>query len=408
MNISITKDKRNKKSPWACRWFEPTDPETGKRRRQCRSFPTKQEARIFVAELRLKRPAERMSSGVTLDHHCRDWLRTIRPNIRPATFECYSRTVERLLSHFRGDCRLAEITPQAAEEFISGLVRVTKQRPGEPLSMPARQQHQQNCITIFGKAVAWGKLQSSPFAGLKRVRIVPRRWHRMSPAEFLALVDATQDMPTKCLYALCYTAGLRRSEALALRWDSIDFERGYVMIASREGTNDLPPFYVKDHESRSIPLPAFMLNLLTTWQAQAPEGVPFVLLSKERCELIRARWRRLRRQGKPWLNCYWANNTMRTFRAHVKRAGIVPVGALNIHTLRKNAGQNWADRLPMNAVKEFLGHADIKTTHEFYTQVDKHHEKIARNCVDTLLTSPKKSIKQDVKKTYAASRKGKR
>jgi len=402
--LSIVRDSRNKDSPFAVRWYEPTDPESGRRRRRCRSFPTKQEARTFAAELRLERPAARISGGVTLGQHCRDWLKTIKPNIRPATFECYERTTKRLIEHFGDGCKLAEITPQSAEGFIAHLVKVTKERAGEPLSIPTRQQHRQNCIAIFGKAVVWGKLQDNPFAGLKRARIVPRRWHRLSPAEFLALVDAAPDMPTKCLYALLYTAGLRRSEALALRWDGIDFERGNVTIASRKGTDDWPPFDVKDHEARSIPLPAFTMNLLTTWQAQAPEGVPFVLLLKERCENIRARWRRLRKQGKPWQNRYWQNNTLRSFKRDVKRAGIVPVGVLTIHTLRKNAGQNWADCLPMNVVKEFMGHADIATTQEFYSQVDKHHERLAADGIQGMLDgAEKKAGKQDVLRTYEPS-----
>jgi integrase len=281
------------------------------------------------------------------------------------------------------------------------VVKVTKKRAGEPLSTPTRQQHRRNCIAIFGKAVVWGKLQDNPFAGLKRAKIVAKRWHRLSPAEFLALVEAAPNLQTKCLYALCYTAGLRRSEALALRWDCIDFEKGRVVIANRDATEQWPGFELKDHEARSTPLPDFTLKLLTTWQAQAPEGVPFVLLSKQRCENIKARWRRLRKQGKPWLNRYWQNNTLRSFKVHVKRAGIKPTGALTIHTLRKNAGQNWADCLPMNVVKEFMGHADIATTQEFYSQVDEHHKRIAASGIQQLLTdAEKKAGKQDVFGTY--------
>lgn len=408
MNIAITKDDRNKKRPWTVRSYEPIDIDTGRRKRNCRGFATKQEARTFAAELRLDRPAVRVSGGVALGRHCRAWLDAIKTNIRPATFECYARTVDRLIEHFGDDCKLDEISPQAAEEFISHLARLTKHRLGGPLSIPARMQHQQNCIAIFGKAVAWGKLDANPFSSLKRARIVPKRWHRLTPAEFLALLDTTPDLQTKCFYALCFTAGLRRSEALALQWDGIDFERGQVIIASRPGTDDWPPFFVKDHEKRSIPLPAFTLNLLTAWQAQAPENVPFVLLSKERCKHIRTKWRQLRKQGKPWLNCYWQNNTLRNFKVQVKRAGIIPVGVLTIHSLRKSAAQNWADRLPMNVTKEFLGHQSISTTQEFYTQVDKHHEKIAKNYVEKLLTLPKKSISKDVSRTCTASRKAKR
>jgi integrase len=57
-----------------------------------------------------------------------------------------------------------------------------------------------------------------------------------------------------------------------------------------------------------------------------------------------------------------------------KRAGIKPVGELTVPTIRKCAGQNWADYMPINVVKEWMGHSDISTTQEFYNQVDKGHE----------------------------------
>jgi integrase len=401
--LSITKDNRNKDSPWACRWYEPTDPDSGKRRRRCRSFLTKQEAKTFAAELRLERPAARVSGGITLGQHCRDWLK-LKSNKRPTTLLCYTGTVERLLAHFGDKCKLADIMPDDAQEFITGLVKVSKEGVGEPVSIPTRMQHLQNANTLFNDAARRHKLRENPFADVEREKFDARRFYRLTPAEFKDLVDAASDLQTKCLYALLYTAGLRRSEAISLRWCDIDFEKGRVLIASRKGTEDLPPFDIKGHAARAIPLPTFTLNLLTTWQAQAPEGVPFVLLSKERCERIKVKWQQLRNQGKPWLNRYWTNNTLRNFKAHVKRAGIIPDSVLTIHTLRKNAAQNWADCVPMNVVKEWMGHADISTTMEFYSQVSAYHERLGVTAIQNMLNvAEQKAGEKDVCDTYEPS-----
>ena len=53
--------------------------------------------------------------------------------------------------------------------------------------------------------------------------------------------------------------------------------------------------------------------------------------------------------------------------------------------LRKCAGQNWADHMPINVVKEWMGHSDISTTQEFYNQVDKDHEAKAAKLIQNLL-----------------------
>ena len=79
------------------------------------------------------------------------------------------------------------------------------------------------------------------------------------------------------------------------------------------------------------------------------------------------------------------NNVLRNFKAQCKRVGIKPVGELTVHTLRKCAGQNWADYMPINVVKEWMGHSDISTTQEFYNQVDKDHEAKAALLIQNLL-----------------------
>jgi len=68
------------------------------------------------------------------------------------------------------------------------------------------------------------------------------------------------------------------------------------------------------------------------------------------------------------------NNTVRDIRIHAQRARIVLEGALTVHDSRKSCGQNWADRLSMNIVKELMGRADIRTTAEFYCTVCEDYE----------------------------------
>ena len=215
------------------------------------------------------------------------------------------------------------------------------------------------------------------------------RWYRVTPKEYHALLEVVT-LRERVAYALFYTADLRLSEAFSLMWSDVDFESGYVIIAERKATATLPPFYVKDYEARRIPMPKHTIDLLAEWQTQAPEGVPYILLTKDRFNRIKAKWQKLQEQKNPWLNEYMINNVLRNFKARYKRAGIKPVGELTVHTLRKCAGQNWADHLPINVVKEWMGHSDISTTQEFYNQVDKDHEAKAalliQNLLDTGLT----------------------
>jgi len=129
------------------------------------------------------------------------------------------------------------------------------------------------------------------------------------------------------------------------------------------------------------------LDLLIQYQAEAPEGVPYILLTEDRYERILKRWRSIKKAGEQWQNCFMVNNVLRNFRVHAKRAGLKFDGTSTLHTFRKSCAQNWADRLPANVVKYYLGHSDVKTANQFYSIVDETHDKLARAAMDEMLES---------------------
>ena len=150
-----------------------------------------------------------------------------------------------------------------------------------------------NCPAIFKTAIRWNMTAENPFAGVEKPKKALRRRHHLKPAEYLRLLDAAPDLPWKCFHALAYTSGARFGELFSLTWADVDFENGQVKIDNRSGSPAMPPFHVKDDEKRIIPLPRQTLDILTEYQTQAPEGVPFILLTAERYRLVLKRWQRL-------------------------------------------------------------------------------------------------------------------
>ena len=45
------------------------------------------------------------------------------------------------------------------------------------------------------------------------------------------------------------------------------------------------------------------------------------------------------------------------------------------HALRKSCGVNWANHLPTHAPQAYVGHADIRTTWQYYLTVEEEHPK---------------------------------
>lgn len=405
--IGIYREPRNKGKPWAVRWFTVADPETGTRKRFCKSFEFKRDAERFratkVVEFEQRGRPLANPDRQTLQSFLSSWLHRRKAELGPASFELYEGTVKRLLDFLGKDSSLHDITPERAEDFIVVQKNRAVGREGNKLSDWTREQIKRHCKTMFKAAVQWGYMPTNPFEGLRSKRLTTKRWYRVKPAEYHSLLEAARSLREKVAYALFYTAGLRMHEAFALTWDCFDFQKNIVLVTNREATADIPPFHIKDHESRRIPLPTHTIDLLTQWQTEAPEGVPFVLLTKERYERVKEKWQAVRKKGLPWKNRYLVNNILRNSKSHIKRAGIKPVGKLTVHTLRKCCGQNWADHLPMNVVKELMGHSNISTTQEFYTTVDRDHEKKAAQVVQELLENCPNGSQNDVSVTYEAN-----
>ena len=288
---------------------------------------------------------------------------------------------------------MSQLTPKLAAKFIAeqkplddSSRKNRRKNKKEQLSDWSRNKTLRNCKTMFEDAIEWEIIEKNPFRKVKTPKLIVPAWHYLKPAEYRKLLDVALSLRWKATYALAYTAGLRFGELFSLTWKDIDFETGEVIIENRPATAKLPPFFVKDFESRHIPLPKHTLDILTDLQAKAPEGIPYVLINEQRYQTVLAKWKRIRNnRDRHWCNKDMVNNIPREFKKHLKRAEIEPTGQLSIHTLRKCCGQNWANHLPMHVTKELMGHSSIATTQKYYTQVDESQRAKAAAVGDLLV-----------------------
>ena len=410
--IGLYKEKTCKGFQWRIRWFGELDPKTGKEKRYGKTFALKKDAQDFIEKLKadFKQGTRRDPSKETLKDYAERWLCLkiqSGEKIRPATATLYQGTLGRLYNYFGADHLIRKIDRKDAQDFLASLEPL-KERI-EPLSDWTTHRVLRNCRTLWGEVVKDGIVSNNPFTDCKMKSGEPSEWYYLKPTEFHNLLDATQNLREKVLYALAYTAGLRETEILSLYWSSIDFEKGRVRIVNREATEKYPPFYIKDSDVRTIPLPNLTIALLTQLQLETPENVPFVLMDEQGCKRIVAKWQKCREQGADWLGRYWANNVIKKFHRRERQADIDTVGKkLTVHILRKCCLQNWANVLPMNVVKDFAGHSSIETTNRFYSTVDEMHFDAAVKLGDELLkteTTDRKLTFSDVSKENQETKK---
>lgn len=198
-------------------------------------------------------------------------------------------------------------------------------------------------------------------------------------------------MRWRAFYALCYTAALRLGEALSTLWTDIDYGKRQVKVQHRPGTATMPPFEIKDKDSRTVDLPQQSINILEdlyTYCQATQTMSPYVVLDKEQYERVKIKWQRYCKERRPWKNQNLLNNVLTNFKRHLKKAGIEPEEGrtLSVQTLRKSCIQNWANNINNpEVVRVLAGHSDLKTTMQYYCQIDSDQRAKAAAAIDNLL-----------------------
>lgn len=386
--IYLGQDKRSTQHPYYVKWYGEPDPDTGKQPIYYEHFATEKAAEIFRKEKELAQAKDKnidRPTGITLRQFCKDFL-DAKQKKRQGTIKLYENTIQRLLCSkvLRPDMEIARVTPRLAEKFVTSLMPMNGQ--GE-LSTSAEHRVIRHCVTMFEKAIIWKYRTENPFKAVERPQVETRPWYYLKPKEYHRLLSKVTDLQTKAFYALCYTAGLRLGEATSLLWSDIDLSKAEVVVRNREGTADIPPFDIKDHEKRTIPLPKHTVDLLGELQSQRFRS-PFVVVTGSRYEKVQTNWKECRRRHKPWQNRYMLNNVLRHLKKHLRAAGIKPGPGerLSVHDLRKAAILNWAkvNRNP-KVTQVWAGHSDLKTTMQYYSQVTDDQRQMAVKALDQML-----------------------
>ena len=123
--------------------------------------------------------------------------------------------------------------------------------------------------TAFSDAVRSDRIAVSPVRGIDLPKLASERLNPPTPAQVSAILDAAPE-PYEAALALCAFGGLRRSEALALRWSDVDltervlYVRQALSFVGRELTFDRPKS--RDSE-RAVPMAPQLVEVLQSAKA---------------------------------------------------------------------------------------------------------------------------------------------
>jgi integrase len=340
----------------------------GTRRRERRVFygSTRSEvARALTKALREHQTGTLPTAGsLTVRDYVERWIKTKRMKLRPSTHRTYEGIIRHHVVPELGAVRLERLMPTDVEAMMQRRLAA---------GCSAARVHDMRSVlrTALTQAVRDGLISRNAAALAEGPKVDERRVTTLTPLEALTFLDSVARERLEALYRVALAVGLRRGEALGLRWEDVDLEgrrlRVVYALQRVDGRLVLVPPKTK-RSRREVSLPEAVVEALRSHRTRQLE---------ERL-LAGARWRDEvpvygggSKTGLVFTTTIGTplDGTMVTeaFQAALRRAGLRKI---RFHDLRHScASLLLAQGVPARVVMEVLGHSTITLTMNTYSHV---------------------------------------
>ncbi len=335
---------------------------------------TASEARDKAGEVRARLNAHLPARDVkaTLDTFAVEWIGSAlaASDRKPTTKAMYAgMTRKHIVGSRLGALPLDRLRPMHVEAWVVAL-------RGKGLSESTVRSAYTILRAVLDTAVRDGALARNPAAAVKRPKVTARESAYLTPEQVRALLEAAQHSRYAPLFALLVNTGMRRGEALALRWSDVDLENGLLRVRGTLARVDgeLVVTATKTKKSRrSIPVSGTVEALLKAVRKQ------------QLADRLKA--------GSQWHATGYVFTTedgqpcdpRNALRALKSAAAKVELPGIGLHTLRHSAATAMlTNGVPLKVVSEILGHASIVITADTYGHVSPD---VSREALSTLSAS---------------------
>jgi integrase len=250
-----------------------------------------------------------------------------------------------------GQTSLAKLRPSDVEKLILAL------RSAKLSDSTIRQVYTVLRLGLDG-AVRDGLLARNPATSVQRPGVARKEAAHLDPQRVTQLLAAAESSRYHTALVLIATTGLRRGEALALRWSDVDLDAGVLRVretVQRIGGKLSTGEVKTDRSRRTIPLSPAMVALLR--QRRVTQLEERMRAANQWAETDLVFTTELGRVVEP-------RNLLRVVEAAAKRIGLDGVGA---HTLRHSAATAWLEAgMHIKQVSDLLGRSSVAMTGDVY------------------------------------------
>lgn len=329
--------------------------------------------------------------GTTPVSDCiRLWLTAARRKIDQITFNGYQYMASTyVIPYFENAGYTAmECTHQTIQRFIDE-THLHGRKNGDDALSPKTMRSIFNVVSqTFTELIKAGVIRENPCAGVDLPKKVPREPQFYSIGQINTLLDymRSTDDPLLPLIEITLIYGLRRSEVLGLKWDSIDFENDYLMI--RHTVCRQLVTVEKDSTKTKASRRGFPLT---------PKAKEIFQKAKESEQDMKELFGSAYVQNDyvfkwPDGRTYSPDFLTKHFPKVAKACGL-PV--IRFHDLRHScASVLLSEGFGIKDVQEWLGHSDIQTTANIYGHLDFSRKRSIADRLSCELSAATRNLRQ--------------
>ena len=283
---------------------------------------------------RIKEKENETPPPLTFEAAADAWEAKHLERIGAKTADTYKAPLRRIKDNYRG-MNAAEVTAQSIQAFLNDLGK-------RGFSRRSVQMHRDILNMIFNNSILEGELSFNPCSAVSVPRNLPSKKRALPDDDAITAVKEST-APFSLFAKVCLYAGLRRGEALALRYEDIDRKNNIIHVTKAVE-------YVSNNPHLKSPKTAAGIRdvpLLAPLAAEIPEGKGLIFTMDDGRPLTKSSFR------KRWAR--YCKDIGHDLTAHQLRHGYA--------TILYEAG------IPDKDAQELLGHASITVTRDIYTHI---------------------------------------
>lgn len=347
--------------------------------------PTEAKKLYKKFEMQVQQGEMAYTMNYKLDEYARLWLKEYcEKNLSPKTVQSYRNEIDKRIIPALGAKRLRNVMPIDIINFINDLK--TKQKAGRKKTADGlRQKLSPRTVSktfrvlssMLQDAVEWQLIEINPCLRVPRPKVPRKKMVLPEEKNMLKIIHAIRNEPylkKKTLFYMAVATGCRRGELLGLKWSDIDMDSGQINVSRNIQEIDRKLIIKEPKTPGSVRSLIISGSVLDTLKAYHEEQMA------EREKLLGI-W-----ADEDWVFTQWNGMVMNpSTPTHwwLKFLKEHDLPHLPFHGLRHvSATILIALGVPLKNVSARLGHTDIRTTANIYTDALKSVDRDAAEKMD--------------------------